>query len=74
MPTKQPEPLLEDVIAEKVKEWVRRASARMEQESDWATLKIHLHDLGYDDDGTPLLDARLEEKVISEDISGRVPR
>ncbi len=66
-------PLLEDQVAERVRGWIRRAAARMERETGWAELTIHLCDLGFDDDGVPLVDAKIEEKVISETITGRVP-
>lgn len=64
-------PILEDQLAEKVREWVRRVGPTLENKYNAATLKIILCDFGWDGI-QPSLTARIEEKSFHDDIEGEL--
>lgn len=63
---KQLTPVLERFLA--------TAATRMRDETDCAEIRFYLTSYGEDEDGTPILSCKIEERHAFDDIEGRVSR
>lgn len=65
---------LADMLCDKIRAWVARMAPRITEKDgvDYASIEITLLQPGGDDDGTLMLEARIEEKCTTDDLDGRV--
>lgn len=65
---------LAEKLCEHVRAWVRRVQPSVSDECDFAELTIRLHAPQWEDDGTPYLEASIEERLTVKDTGGIVPK
>lgn len=64
---------LEERLAERVRAFCRVAFDRLADTAHSARIEITVDDYGWDEDGTPILEARIEERWLVDEECGHGP-
>lgn len=65
---------LDEMLHKRVTDFVKRAWDRVDTDGvEVAEMTIRLSMMQWDDDDCPVLDASIEEKFHTDDLSGRIP-